>query len=89
MCEKEEVQKISGKKRKRRSIRMEVDLYEVCLSYIIYCLLFYFVTILTPFFFTRFVVSLSPGKRSSGSIGQKGSSRNSTRIQINSGGQSF
>ena len=30
MCEKEEVQKISGKKIKRIFIRMKVDLYEVC-----------------------------------------------------------
>ena len=44
--EKEEEIHISVKKRKRRSIRIKVDLYEVCLSYIIYCLLFYFITIL-------------------------------------------
>ena len=50
LWEKEEDKKINGKKRKRRPIRMKVDLYEVCLSEIIYCLLFYFKTILTPFF---------------------------------------
>ena len=44
------MQKISGKKMKRYSIRTRVDFYEVCLSYIIHCLLFYFITILTPFF---------------------------------------
>ena len=42
--------KISVKKRKIRSIRIKVDLYEFFLSGIIYCLLFYFQTILTPFF---------------------------------------
>ena len=50
MWEKEEDLKLSGKKRRRLSIRVKVDLYEVCLSYFIYCLLFYFKTILTPFF---------------------------------------
>ena len=49
LWEKEEDIKLSGKKRKRCSIWIKVDLYEVCLSYIIYCLLFYFKTILTPF----------------------------------------
>ena len=33
MWYKEWGQKIGGKNRKRRSIRMKVDLYEVCLSY--------------------------------------------------------
>ena len=47
---KEEDIQISGKKRKRCSIRLKVDFYEVCLSKIIYCLLFYFKTILTPSF---------------------------------------
>ena len=50
LWEKEEDLKLSGKKRNRRSIRVKVDLYEVCRSYFIYCLLFYFKTILTPFF---------------------------------------
>ena len=39
--QKEEAQKISGKKRQIISIIIKVDLYEVCLSYIIYCLIFY------------------------------------------------
>ena len=46
---KEESKKISGKKRKICSIRVKVDLYEVFLSYIIYCRLFYIMTILTLF----------------------------------------
>ena len=49
LWEKEEDLKLSGKKRKRRSVRVKIDLYEVCRSYFIYCLLFYFKTILTPF----------------------------------------
>ena len=65
MCYKEEEINISGKKRKRRSIQINVDFYEVCLSYIIYCPLFYFITILKPFFFARFVASLSLEERSS------------------------
>ena len=40
LWEKEKAQKISVKKRKRRSIRLKFYLYEVCLSYIIYCLNF-------------------------------------------------
>ena len=63
LWEKEEDINISGKKRKRHSIRVEVYLYEVCLSYIIYCLLFYFKTILTPFFFHQISgISLTRGK---------------------------
>ena len=59
---KEECINISGNKKKRYSIRIKSDLYEVCLSEIIYCLLFYFKTILIPFFPpARFVVSLSLG----------------------------
>ena len=59
---KEEYINISGKKKKRYPIRIKSDLYEVCLSGIIYCLLFYFKTILIPFFSpARFVVSLSLG----------------------------
>ena len=50
LWEKEEGKKIIGKKRKRRSIRVNVDLYEVFLSFIIYFLLFYIMTILIPFF---------------------------------------
>ena len=63
LCEKEEEINISGKKRKRRSIRIKVDFYEFCLSYIIYCLLFYFKTILTAFFFYHISgISLTKGK---------------------------
>ena len=80
---------MSENNRERRSIRMKVSLYEVCLSYTSYCLLFYFMTILTPFFFARFVVSLLPGERSSGSIIQKDSSRKRKIIQMNVGVQSF
>ena len=65
LWEKEEDINIIGNKRKRLSIRKNIDLYEVCLSYIIYCLLFYFMTILIPFFFVKFVVSLALGERSS------------------------
>ena len=50
LWEKGEDLKLIGKKRKRRSIRLKFDLYEVCRYYFIYCLLFYFKTILTPFF---------------------------------------
>ena len=67
---------------------MKVDLYEVFLSYIFYCLIFYFMTTLTPFFFARFVASLTTWERSSGSIEHKDSSRISKRIQMNYGGQS-
>ena len=83
--EKEEDIKIGGKKRNICSIRIKVDLYEVCLSGIIYCLLFYFQTILTPFFFARFLVSLSLGERSSESIGHKYLSRKRTRQHMNGG----
>ena len=51
---------MSGKKRKKRSIRLTVDFYNVCISYIICCLLVYIRTILTHFF--------TPGERSSGNI---------------------
>ena len=71
MWEKEEDIKISGKNTKRVSIWIKVDLYEVSLSKIIYCLLFYFKALLTPFFFAIFLVSLSLGERSSESIGPK------------------
>ena len=49
LWDKEGALNLSKKKRKRRSIRVKVDFYEVYLSYLIYCLLFYFKTILTPF----------------------------------------
>ena len=81
--------KISVKKRKIRSIRIKSDLYEVFISGIIYCLLFYFQTILTPFFFDRFLVSLSLGERSSEIIGHKDLSRKRKRQQMNGGGKFF
>ena len=63
MWEKEEEMKLSGKNRKRLSIWIKVDFYDVCLSYIIYCLLFYFKTILTPFFPRQISgISLTRGK---------------------------
>ena len=71
---KEEAKNISGNNMKRRSISMKVDFYEVFLSYIIYFLFLYFMTILTLFFPDRFVVSLLPEERIIGSIVQKDSS---------------
>ena len=63
---------------------MKVDLYDIYLSHIIYCLLFYSMAILIPFFcYERFVVSLSLRENSSESIGQKYFSWNSTRQQMN------
>ena len=54
---------LSLKKRKRRSVWINVDLYEVCLSGIIYCLIFYFPTILKPFFFRQISgIYLTSGK---------------------------
>ena len=89
LWEKEEEIKLSGKKRKRLSIQIKVDFYEVCISYIIYCLLFYFKNILTPFTPpTIFQVSLSLEERSYESIGHKDLSRKRTRQQMNCGGKS-
>ena len=89
MWEKEEGIRIIVNKRKRLSIKIKVDFYEVCLSKIIYCLLFYFKTILTPFFCpVRFLLYLSLGERSSESIGYKDFSQKSTRKHINGGGKS-
>ena len=51
LWDKGEERKLIVNKRKRRSIRINVYLYEVCISYIIYCLLFNFKAILIPFFF--------------------------------------
>ena len=62
LWKKEDDIKLSGKKRKIRSIHIKVDLYEVCLSEIIYCDLFYFWTILTPFFLQIYGISLTRGK---------------------------
>ena len=56
LWDKEEDLKLSGKNRKRCSIWVKIDLYEVYQSYFICCLLFYFKIILTPF-------SLSPDFR--------------------------
>ena len=64
LWDKEEKQKIIGRNSKRCSIRMKVDLYEVSLSYIIYCLFLfceYNNTLLPP---ARFVVYISPRERS-------------------------
>ena len=59
LWDKEEEINLTGKKSKRRSIRIKVDYYEVCISGIIYCLLSYFKTIIIPFFLpTIFLVSL-------------------------------
>ena len=71
---------------KRISIRTKVEFYKVCISYIIYFLLFYFMTILIPFLPARFVVSLSLGEKSSGSSGQNDTGRKREMIQINGGG---
>ena len=87
LWEKEQAQNIIGKNSKRSLIRMKVDLYEVYLSYFIYCLLFYIMTIQKPFFFTRFVAYLTPGEIISGSIGQKNSSRNRKSINMNGVGK--
>ena len=40
LCEKEEAQETSENNIKIHSIRVKVDLYEVCLSYIIYFIIF-------------------------------------------------
>ena len=66
---------------------MKVDFYGVFMSYIIYYILFYNMTMLTPFFLTIFVAYLIPGEGSSGIIGHKGSSWESTSIHMNGGGQ--
>ena len=52
----------------------KLDLYEVCLSYIMYCYLFYIMDLLIPFPPAKFVASLTPGESISGSIGCKDSS---------------
>ena len=41
LWEKEEEQNISGNKIKRLYIRSKVDLYEVFISYFIYCIMYY------------------------------------------------
>ena len=62
---------------------MKVYLYEVFLSCIIYCLLCYFMTILTPFYMLDFWY-LSHSRN----ICQTYLSQKSTRIHINGGGKS-
>ena len=62
MWEKYEAQKIIVNKSKSHTIRVKVDLYDFLLSYIIYCLLFYIMTILTPFFYQIFGISHTRGK---------------------------
>ena len=59
LWDKEEYIKISGNKRKRSSILIKVYLYKVCLSKIIYCLLFYFKTIIIIPFFPRQISGIS------------------------------
>ena len=59
-----------------------IDLYEVFLFYINYCLMFYFMTIPAPFF-AIFVVSLSLGEMSSRDIGQKYFIWKSKSLQVN------
>ena len=86
LWEKEEDIHISGKKRKMHSINIKVDFYEVCLSYIIYCLLIYFMAILLPPPPpppVRFVVFLSLREKSSESIFQKYLSRKRTIWYMN------
>ena len=41
LWKKEEEQNISGNNRNISSIRMKVYFYEVCLSYIIYCIIYF------------------------------------------------
>ena len=89
LWDKKELQKTSVKKRKMFLIKVKFNLYEICLSYIIYCLLFYIMTILTPFFFSIFVAYLTLGERTSESIGQKYLSWKTTRIQMNVIDQGF
>ena len=81
------MKKIGRYNRKRCSIRINADLYEVFLSYIIHCLLFYFMTIITPLFYAIFVVSISLGERSSEIIVQYNSSIKRTNINIIGGGK--
>ena len=87
--EKEEDTTMIGNKSTSLSITIKVYFYEVFLSEIIYCPLFYFIAILISFFCpARFVVSHSLGGNNSESIGQKYLSCKSTRKQMNCGGKS-
>ena len=85
---KEESQNISGNKRKILSTRGNVDLHDICQSYIIYCLIFYITTILIPFPPVIFVASITLGEWISVSIGHKGLSLKSTRNHMNGVGKS-
>ena len=67
---------------------VKIDLYEVCLSYFIYCLPYYNMTILTPMF-TISVVSITPGAKSSGIFGHNDPSQNRTSNEINGEGKGF
>ena len=49
LCYNEESQKISINNRNSHLIRMKIDFYEVFLSYFIYCLIIFLMTVLTPF----------------------------------------
>ena len=66
------------------SIQVKIDLYYLLIYYIIYGLILYFMTIITPLF-SIFVVSLSLEERSSESIGEEYLSWKRTRQQINGG----
>ena len=57
------------------------------MSYYIDCFLYYIITILTYILFSRFVASLTPGERSSGSIGHKDLSHKRKSNTMNGGGQ--
>ena len=58
LWEKEEDIKISGNNRKKLSIRIYVDFYEVCPSYIIYCLHFLFYDYTNTLFFTHHICGI-------------------------------
>ena len=68
---------------------MNNDLYEFCLSYNIYCLLFNSMIILALFPPVKFVAYITPGERSSGSIGHNYLSRNRKMIKMNGRGKGF
>ena len=55
---------ISGNKRKRNSLQIKVDFYKVCLSKIIYCLLFLFYDYTNTLFLSRQIcgIFLNRGK---------------------------
>ena len=87
LWEKEELKNIGRDKSKRCPIMKKLDLYEffyiiILLSY------FYIMNILTHFSPSRFVASITPGKRSSVIIGHKDLSRKRKMIHINGEGRS-